>query len=73
MHYRRACAHDQGPARACVGVLRKACRDRPPWALCRDREGSPSVAIETLVSRQGWLFGVMTQPWCHNKCAPSTR
>ena len=31
----------------------KACHDRPPWALCCDREFL--VAIENFLSRQRWL------------------
>ena len=75
MHGRRGFAHDQGPARARAGVLGKACRDRHPWVLCRDRiflyrdrVGSPCVATRVFsVSTEFWAaeaFGVVTQFWC---------
>ena len=57
-----------------VGVLGEACRDRPPWVLCRDIEFSIATELAHLVSRQGILvlrqsfrqlgFCVATQFWC---------
>ena len=44
VHGKCVCSHDQRPACACAGEPGKACHDRPPWALCRDREFP--VAIE---------------------------
>ena len=42
-------AHLRVRLRTCTsargGMPRKACRDRPLWVLCRDRVGSPCVAI----------------------------
>ena len=65
-HDRRTFAHDQGPARACIGVPKEACCNRPPWVLCRDRVGSPCVAIRF------WATGVfvsrhnlsVSRSWC---------
>ena len=62
MRDRGTCAHVRGPARARGVMLGKACRDRPPWVLCRDREipchdrvGSPYV--------MAWVFSVATGRW----------
>ena len=38
MHGRCACAHNKGHVLAQAGEPGKAIRDRPPWALCHDRE-----------------------------------
>ena len=37
VHGRCACMHDRGLAPVRAGLLGKVCRDRLPWALCRDR------------------------------------
>ena len=65
---RRGAAHSAGAFAhmiedLLVGVPGKACRDKPPWVLCRDRVGSPCVAtvfwaIGVLVLRHS--FGVAT-------------
>ena len=34
-----------------------ACRDRPPWVICRDKDGSPCVATGCWVAG---AFGVAT-------------
>ena len=52
MHGRHACVHDQGPARARVGVPGKACCERPPWVLYRDREFPIAIEMAHPVSRQ---------------------
>ena len=41
---KRVCAQNRGPARLHAGVLGKACCNKPPQVLCRDRVGSPCVA-----------------------------
>ena len=62
-HARQACLPAQSGtcAHARAGEPRKACRDKPPWALCRDREipyrdreGQPYVATKALVSQHGF-------------------
>ena len=51
-----------------VGVLGKACRDRPPWVLYHNRDFSVTTGFGCLVSRQGRAYGR-----CRNKRAPSAR
>ena len=51
VHGRRTYAHDRGPASACRGMLGKACRDRPPWVLCCDKEFPVATEIARPVSR----------------------
>ena len=45
------CVHDQGPVRARGGVPEKACRDRPLWELCHDREFPVATKMARLVLR----------------------
>ena len=46
-------------AHAHTGVPGKACRDRPPWVLCRDRDFSVVTGFSCSVSRHG--LGVVTR------------
>ena len=78
MHSRRACEHNQGPARAlaCLGrpvatsfircsVVTEDSLSRQRWVtLCRDRDFS--VATESWAIR---AFGIATQFWCCDKGA----
>ena len=50
VHDRRACAHDQGPARSRAGMLGEAGRDRSPGVLCCDREFSVTIELSHPVS-----------------------
>ena len=52
---RLVCSHDQGPALAHEGVPGKACRNKPPWVLCRDRESSVATELAHPMSRQRFL------------------
>ena len=56
VHDRHACVHDRGPAPTIEGVHArgvpgKAYRDKPPWALCHDREFPVATEKANLVSR----------------------
>ena len=59
MHDRRTDAHDQGPAHARGGVPGKACRDRFPWVLSRDRGPLVTKEMAHSVSQHGL--------WCRDK------
>ena len=49
VHGRRSYAHNRGPALVCAGVLGKACHDRPPWVLFRDKECPVMTEMARLV------------------------
>ena len=59
VHDRRACTHDLGPAQVHAGEPGKAYRDKPPWALCCDKEFPVVIEKASSGSRQ--------RPWCHDK------
>ena len=62
MHDRLSCTHDQGLAHTCAHarVPGKACLDKPPWMLCRDKDFSVATGFGCSVSRHS--LGVETGP-----------
>ena len=47
------CETRRAHERTRAGMPGKACSDRLPWVLCRDRDDSLCVVTDTLVLRQG--------------------
>ena len=56
-------AHAHTTKDLCASVPGKACRDRPPWVLCRDRVFSVAIGFGYSVSRHSLSVATGSGLW----------